>query len=254
MMEEVGATPPLRRKRKNAGASAPTGSASETTVGLIDRTAWRRDAEAQDVTSKLGQRVREYREARGISLNEASEATGIPGATLSRIETNKMAPTFSLFLKLMRGLKLTWGELMTPGSVHPRDRAASIAHPEDGKSVRIHKIAYTSPHMGSPLLNTLAPVTIESTARVLADVGGLVGHKGVEHCYVLAGTLVLHLADRPPQQLGPGSSVLFDAEIPHAYLTKGRGSVKLLITVTRDPMMPLEDATILGQRGATPGA
>lgn len=250
MTEEVAAVTLPRRKRPTVGASASAGGSSGTDTSLIDRTAWRRDAEAQDVSSKIGQRVREYREARGISLNEASEATGIPGATLSRIETNKMAPTFGLFLKLMRGLKLTWGELMTPGSVHPKDRAASIAHPEDYKSVRIHKVQYTSPHTGSPLLSSLAPVIIESTARVLDDVGGLVGHKGVEYCHVLAGTLVLHLADRPPQQLGPGSSILFDAEIPHAYLTKGRGPVKLLIAVTRDPMMPLEDSTILGQRSS----
>lgn len=232
-----------------AGRKPSPDAADSADPGGVDRTAWRRDAEAQDITSKLGQRVRNYREARGISLAAASEATGIPGATISRIENNKMAPTFGLVLKIMKGLSITWRELMTPDSVTTEDLEASVAHPDDAESMRIHKVDYASPHSGSPLLNSLAPIIVESTARVLSDVGGLIGHKGVEFCYVLAGTLVLHMAGRPPETLPAGGSILFDAEIPHAYLSNSRRAVKLLIAVTRDPTMPQEETTIFGQRG-----
>ena len=64
---------------------------------------WTRSTDLLDLTGKLGEKLRALRETRGISLKEASDITGVPRPTLSRIEHNKMAPTIGLLSKIVAG-------------------------------------------------------------------------------------------------------------------------------------------------------
>jgi transcriptional regulator with XRE-family HTH domain len=200
------------------------------------RSAWRRGVENQDESAKLGQRLRAFREQQQLSLNAASEVTGVPAATLSRIETNKMAPTFGLMLKLMKGLGLTWADLMLPGGIRAVDQQISVARPEDLKPVVFGGESFAPLHPASPLNFRVAPVFVELSAKTPAETGGPAAHAGIEFCYVLSGTLVIHFPGRPPQEVPTGGSALFNSEIPHAYVSKGRGPARFLIVSGTDPL------------------
>jgi len=50
---------------------------------------WRRTPGDQSMIQELGLRIRAVREERRLSLAQLSEKTGIPGATLSRIENSR---------------------------------------------------------------------------------------------------------------------------------------------------------------------
>lgn len=209
---------------------------------------WRRGEDARDVTSKLGQRIRTYREKLGLSLSEASEATGLPAATLSRIENNKMSPTFSVLLKLTRGLQLPWGDLVGPSSTAPTDQRISFSYPEDRSTTHILAHEYASLHADISLSRRLTPLIFEVSTQRLEDVGGLSGHKGTEFCYVLRGTLLLHFEGREPQELPVGSSVLFKGEIPHAYVAKDRSGVQLLNVIAHEPIVTYENLPPFAER------
>lgn len=215
---------PLQAPSKNDG------------VEKAGRTAWRRDSESQDVNGKLGQRLKDHREELGLSLGAASEATGIPTATLSRIENNKMSPTFNLLLKIMMGLKVSWHSLMDPSDSKPSDDRVSFSFPGEHTSTMMGGYLYTALHEGSSLRKMMAPMIQEISARSLRAAGGLAGHSGIEFCYVMSGTLVLHFAGRAPQELPVGASALFNCELPHAYVAKGRGLTRILYVVSRDPV------------------
>ena len=66
-----------------------------------------------------------------------------------------------------------------------------------------------------------------------AEVGGLMAHRGEEFCYVLSGTLVLHIEGQPPRIMKSGASALFDSAVPHAYLSGGNAGAKILIVSVR---------------------
>jgi len=222
-----------------------------------DRTAWRRDADALDVTNKLGQRLREFREAKGLSLNAASVATEIPAATLSRIENNKMSPTFSVLLKLIKGLGVSLQDLMGPPGLFSPEQQISFSHSEDRTTIHIFGYDYATLHTETTLSKRMAPLIFEISTDRLEDVGGLSSHPGTEFCYVLSGTLILHFAGRPPQELRAGASALFNGDIPHAYLAKGRSRVKILNVVSYDSLttdkqtLPLQERSRVARKSTS---
>lgn len=176
-----------------------------------------------------------------MSLALASKVTGIPAATLSRIENNRMSPTMPVVLKLMAGLRITWAGLMAPLPPQPHESQISIALPGEGEVIDVQGNTYTVPHATSRLNHQIQPVIFDICSKTVEEAGGLRGHGGAELCYVLAGVLIMHFVDRAPLELGVGASVLFNGEIPHAYVAKGRGPTRVLLFNAVDPLMQSPD-------------
>jgi hypothetical protein len=153
-----------------------------------------------------------------------------------------MAPSFGLILRIMKGLRLSWVELMDQESGFSAEARTSFSFPETVAKQHLHRHVYDMMHGESALSKTLSPVVVETTVNRLADAGGLVGHHGIEFCYVLSGKLRLHFEGQPAQELPAGASALFNGEIPHAYVAVGRSPVKMLIVIARDPMVAEEFA------------
>lgn len=206
----------------------------------VTRVAWKREASDQHLAGKLGQRIRERREKLDMSLAKASELSGIPAATLSRIETNKMAPTFPILLKLMTGLRLPWADLLGNDET-PRGMELSIALPAAEEPTEAPGYSYQAPHHTNPLSEHMQPLLLEVRAKTLEAAGGLRAHKGSEFCYVLAGVIIFHAEGKEPSKLPTGASILFRCDIPHAYVTSGSNPARLLIVTSMDPVM-LENA------------
>jgi quercetin dioxygenase-like cupin family protein len=54
-----------------------------------------------------------------------------------------------------------------------------------------------------------------------------------EFCYVLSGTLTLHMEGAPPRILRAGASALFDSATPHAYLAGAASGARIMTVVLR---------------------
>lgn len=199
------------------------------------RSVWKRAEEDLDAGAAFGTAMRAMREQKQLTLLEVSKLTGITSSSLSRIENSKMAPTFAVLLKLMSFFEMEWPDLAS----HARRNAErsntapffSLADHTAASSVTIKTGTYTFPHserQGSPF----APVILEVTASKPEHIGGLVGHPGVEFCYVLNGTLELHVENRKIELVREGNSIFFDSNQPHAYVAHGGKPVKLLIVST----------------------
>ncbi|MDB6000235.1 MAG: transcriptional regulator, family with cupin sensor domain [Rhizobacter sp.] len=200
---------------------------------------WRRPAVDQSVTQELGVRIRALREARGLSLAQLGEKCGVPGATLSRIENNKLSPTFGVLARVMMGLEVDWVDLTAPKAAEPGDRLVSFAEPGDGAERKVRESTASVLHSHESARSL--PLLIDVRTRDLAESGGLIGHRGEEFCYVLSGKLVLHLEGRPPRVMKAGASALFDSATPHAYLAADAVGAKILVVVQRQfGMLPQE--------------
>jgi transcriptional regulator with XRE-family HTH domain len=221
-----------RMRAKKAALSSTGPRASD-----VDRVGWRRGPEALDVSSKLGRRVRDRRDTLGMTLQAASEATGIPTATLSRIENNRMSPTISLVMKMVKGLNVSLAELLGEGGLDPLPQQLSVALPDQTLKTHVVRDEYEARHSESDLSRAVTPIIFEVSARRLDQIGGLAGHPGTEFSYILSGTLVMHFDGHPAQELPAGASILFNSAIPHAYLAKGRTPARVLTVLVRDPMI-----------------
>ena len=70
---------------------------------------------------QLGQRIKQIRSKLGITLEEASQRTGLARSTLSKIENEQISPTFQAMQKLANGLQIDVPQLFEP----PRKKVAT---------------------------------------------------------------------------------------------------------------------------------
>lgn len=194
---------------------------------------WRRAEGDQTMIQELGQRMRAVREGKGLSLAQLSELSGIPGATLSRIENSKMSPTFSVLARVMMALDVDWIDLVGPKPAQPAagEPLVSFAEPGEGRASEARGMRCTVLHSAENAHTITLVVDVQ--ARRLDELGGLVGHRGEEFCYVMSGSLLLHMQGREPKLIRAGGSALFDSSTPHAYVAGSAGGAKILIVVTR---------------------
>ena len=215
---------------KDAGTSKRPRVKSPPRTQEAEGQGWKRDEADRALIVELGVRLKAVREQRRLSLTQLSEISGIPAATLSRIENSKMSPTAGVLARVMVGLDIDWNDLVGPKQLKPGEKLLSYAAPEGGdySEVRGFTARVLHPHDAA----STQPLIFDIHLRELSEVG-LFGHPGEEFCYVLAGTLVFHAEGQPPRVMPTGSSVLFDSRIPHAYLTAGPDIAKILLVVTR---------------------
>ena len=223
---------PVKTARKTAEQKSGASPKADS-----KRRAWRREQADQLVTGRLGQRIRAHRQREGLSINAASELTGIPGATLSRIENNKMTPTFPILLKLLAGLRLPWAELTSEGELETSAaRDIDVHVPGQAQFTQGAGYAYSMLHPQSRYLKQMQPLIFEVLTTTLEGAGGLRAHDGIEFAYVLTGTLLLYFENEPPLELRKGASVLFNCNTPHAYVAKGKAKTTVLNVISTDPL------------------
>jgi len=216
---EVVAKPAAKRSR-----TPPSGKEVESPQ-------WRRPDTDKAMSQELGLRIRAIRESRGLSLAQLSVISGVPGATLSRIENSKMSPTFGVLSRVMIGLDIDWTDLVSSHHVEPGERMMSFADAEAGQVSTVRESDARVLHSQDSA--RLLPLLVNVRARSLEDVGGLIGHRGEEFCYVLSGTLVLHVEGAPPRIMRAGASALFDSGTPHAYLAGTAAGARIMLVVLR---------------------
>lgn len=73
----------------------------------------RSDREASVKPLQLGQRVRDIRQSKNLTPEEASKLTGLARSTLSKIENEQISPTFAAVTKLVTGLGIDIPQLFT---------------------------------------------------------------------------------------------------------------------------------------------
>ncbi len=162
------------------------------------------DVGAADLGYRVAENLRALRRTRGMSLDELAQASGVSRAALSQIETNKTNPSIGLLWKIAVGFGVPFAELL--GEARPttsilRRNDAQVLQSVDGK---FHS---------RPLAPTGATPFIELYELRLA-----VRSRHVAEAHAAALRLT---AGETSFDLGPGDSVLFAADQPHAYENPG---------------------------------
>ncbi|MEQ5843933.1 XRE family transcriptional regulator [Paraburkholderia acidicola] len=178
---------------------------------------------------EIGQRLRQLRQSRDLSLSDASRLTGVPEATLSRIETSKMSPTFGMLFKIVEGLGFDWQDMLARPPRAPS--AVSVSRLDEIAFTRLADIPYSYALLHQGNTGGLRPLRMRVHATSVEEAGGLAGHAGMEFCYVLSGTLAVSFEGKEPVTLTAGESALFSSAMPHAYTTPRPDDTEILIVL-----------------------
>ena len=199
-------------------------------------------------TESIGERIREIRKIRGMSLRKAAQELAVSPSLLSQVETGKSLPSVSTLYALAAVLGVSADELLGMAardrSYDAEQRSASaspdvqraadnaVIEMEDG--VQWERLAVSATGRVDSLLVTYQPGATSSAA------GKLLRHSGFEHALILEGELTLQL-EFERYVLGSGDSLQFESARPHLYSNLGPGIARGVWFVL-DPREPSFDA------------
>lgn len=178
----------------------------------------------------LGQKIRDARVAKDLTLREMARRTGLTPSQISQIELGRSNPSVASLYSIANALGLSmdyfFGTEPQPANAaqpasnppHGGSDGVPVVHAEDRDVVQI---------AGGVEWQRLTPRNDQSIEfiHIRYDVGASTGdrayrHGGREYGVVLQGHLSVELGFNK-HVLGPGDSISFDSSIPHRLANAG---------------------------------
>ncbi len=187
------------------------------------------------MSDKTGAAIRKLRLARGWSLAQLSEQSGVPISTLSRVELGQNSLNYDKLIRLCRVLEVDLEGLMTreADGAPAFSGRRSVTRVRDGAPVRIG--ANGGRAAASELLSkSFTPIVLDVAATNLEAHGPLVVHPGEAFVQVMAGAVELHSHAYAPLTLAAGDGVYFDAAAGYA-LVAPKGPAQVLLVAAGEP-------------------
>ena len=188
-----------------------------------------------DVTPKVGQRLRDMRKMRGISVREQARLLGVSPSTLSELERGISGISLQRLQSVAASLGVSIADLLAHEPASTADaRPLEIVTPGDITTSTIHRgpgVHYAL--IGASGEHTLQPyqITFDAGAGYATDP---IRHPGEEFVYVLFGEVRLHLGQER-HVLTAGSFARFDSGIPHAFANASTTNIAALIGAGTPP-------------------
>jgi len=174
----------------------------------------------------IGERLKELRTARGLSLRELAAQAGVSATLLSQIE-RAVTPTPAS--KPCVGSRACSANRCPRCSPTPRRPPSGSAGRDGARCSRRRRAR-------SPTERLTAGVGQLEVLRAVLQPGQMSadeprGHASAECVYVVAGALVAQVAgvDYPVRA---GESISFDARLPHRYMNASQAPTEIILSVT----------------------
>jgi len=175
----------------------------------------------------VGNRLREIREAKGLSQRELADAAGVTNGAISLIERNKTSPSISSLKRILSVFNITLSEFFTDNS----EEIDTFVY-RNGTFAEINPAAvYDNTSAGGLDQLSLKQIGPKGEDKLLlmlhetygpgADTGEeLYSHAGEEAGYILSGEIELTVGDRT-ERLVAGDAYQFPSTRPHRFRNVG---------------------------------
>jgi transcriptional regulator with XRE-family HTH domain len=180
----------------------------------------------------VGQRLRQIRTGRGLSLRELARSSSLNINTLSAIENERTSPSVGTLQQVAHCLQVPMSDFFQPAQqdlevVYQQDTQRPGIAFEHGL---LQDLASGMRRLGAePLILTLNKRSDSGKTPIV--------HTGREFVYCLEGS-VRYLVDSREYVLEPGDSLVFEAYLPHRWINSGNSQSRVLLVLcpadTRD--------------------
>jgi transcriptional regulator with XRE-family HTH domain len=199
----------------------------------------------QSERRNIGEKLRELRKHRRLTLAMLGKRTGYSVSALSKMENERLGITYDKLTKLAVALDVDLSTLFTDNPPAAEGSQAvgrrSIARKGSGKNVStgLYNYLYVSPELSS---KQMVPILVKIQATSMQEFGPLIRHGGEEWIYVLKGEIEVHSEFYEPERLRQGDSIYLDSRMGHAYISKSKGGAEVL-AVCSAPQAELVEQT-----------
>jgi transcriptional regulator with XRE-family HTH domain len=177
----------------------------------------------------VGARLRDARKARGLTLMELSEQSGIAVSTISKAERGDIALTYDKFAALAHALHLDFD------AIFGRARRAGTTPITPSFTASGEQMIYDTPNYEYGMLandltgKRMVPMRAHVRAKALTDFPDYIRHSGEEFVFLLHGALELRFETGAVFALKPGDSLYFDSSVGHVYISTGKKPAEVLV-------------------------
>ena len=184
----------------------------------------------------IGDRLRDVRQARGLSLRAMAARLGVSASLISQVETGRARPSVRTLYAIASELGISLDELMFSDARTLDDRDDPPIEPGAVPEIRLpadpvqRAASRTAIRLASGVVwerLTTASIPNVDFLHVTYEVGGASSpehefqrHAGQEWGYVLSGRLGVTIGF-DEVVLGPGDSIAFDSTTPHRLANVG---------------------------------
>lgn len=171
-----------------------------------------------DIANRLGQRIHEERQKKGLSIQALAAKAGCQDEYLEWVETGQVEAPVALLIKLAKALQLDTHRFLKM---------------DDTADERHHEIAKRTEHYSYVTLTTPEPdkhlmaFSVKVPPRT-AHKGVGYRHEGEEFVYVLSGELEVTV-NRETTKLSTKQSIRFNSNLDHYLSNPGDAEADLLV-------------------------
>lgn len=174
------------------------------------------------VVTAIGNRLRNLRQEREMTLQELAELTDLSPSMLSLVERGRAAPSIQSLIVIANALDVTMSDLIVSEQSNEERvvvRAGDQPFVKTAQNV-IRRVLREDRSRGISLaINEYEPETGSSLKRGT--------HSGFEYGFVLEGTLTVEL-EKVTYQLKAGDLIAFESKRPHRFWNNGSKRVRTL--------------------------
>lgn len=196
---------------------------------------------APDPVPYVGERLREERLRRGVSVRSLARDLGVSASLISQIETGKSQPSVGTLYAITTALDISIEDVFDP----PDQRATSLSDGPSAPTTVLEALGSLRGQRVGPLvrpnirqvLQLDSGVTWERLGQLprthvdfllityepggmSSSSGRLMRHPGAEYGYLISGELILTLGFNE-LRVTPGDAVSFESTTPHRYHNDG---------------------------------
>jgi transcriptional regulator with XRE-family HTH domain len=181
----------------------------------------------EDLSHILGSNLRRLRTRRGHSLERLAKLSGVSRAMLGQIELGRSIPTISLLWKVARALDVPFAALTGAGGhggtvVLRRERTKTLTS-RDGSFTSRALFPFDGERRVEFYELTLRPEAAEEAEAHPA---------GTMENLVVAQGMIEVVVSGASHRLGPGDSIVFEADAPHSYRNLVAGDALMYLVMT----------------------
>lgn len=182
-----------------------------------------------DINIDVGQKIRNLRKVKKLSIANLSENTGLSIGLISQIERNKVVPSIKAMWKIAKGLDVNIGyffeENVDKGIIVKKGDRKKIQTNDSTKSYEL-----LMPDLVDKNLELLL-ITLNGETKQNTD---LVSHDGEECGYIIKGKMKLIFASKE-YILEEGDSFYFKSNVGHVYENYNKDEECILICAMTPP-------------------
>lgn len=175
----------------------------------------------------VGQRVKNIRNQKNISIRELSRRSGVSATQISEIERNISAPTVPTLLKIINGLGAA-ASIFFDTTVQ---KSVSIVRKDERQEFIDRKNHVSLQSLSNGIKDTKLKIFISHPEPGVTNIRGGYKHAGEEFIHVIKGKVQVTL-DETKHILHEGDSIHFKGEFLHTIKNITDHQIELLVVIS----------------------